>query len=154
MALVYNTTNETITTTVYGNHFEWKPKQIKNLQDRFAEFIKMERGYLGLQALPESFEDAEYKSSAEGKAQLESIEQAGIEQRVNFLRGIIYNNQVSLRGDLEKSNIKSSPEIHASKGELDAMRLVAQYQKKDDDAAQKRVDEIKELMKKVGPVTK
>lgn len=154
MPLIMNTTNETQKVRAFGNFFEFKPKQIKPMQEHIADFIASERSYQGMVALPESFEDLEYRQSDEGKAQLKELERQGIESYLGHLRSIIYNNQVSLRQDLEQSGIKADPASFASEGELEAMRLVASYQSKKDDEAQKRIDEVKELVKKVGPITK
>jgi hypothetical protein len=154
MPLIFNTTNEVQKTKALGNWFEFKPKQIKSMSDNIGNFLATERAELGLVALPEELEDAEFRASAEGKAILEAKEQQGIDTYVKALRATIYNNQVSLRQDLEKSNLKIDPAALASEGELVAMRIVASYQAKKDDADQKRIDEVKELIKKTGTGTR
>ena len=151
MALIFNATNEVQKTKALGNWFEFKPKQIKQMTDDIAHFLAVERGDLGLVGLPEEMEDPEYRSSPEGKAALAEKEQQGIDKYIQALRAVIYNNQVSLRQDLDKANQKVDPAALASAGELQAMRIVAAYQSKKDDAEQKKVDEIKDLIKKVGP---
>jgi hypothetical protein len=85
-------------------------------------------------------------AGAEQRGQL--IEQA-LERYVARHREIIYNNQVSLRRDLEVANIKADPAVFASKGEIESMRLVAKYQKRTEDAEQAKIDEVKKLMGQV-----
>lgn len=154
MGLIFNATNEEQSVKALGNWFTLKPKQIKMFQDNISNFLGSERRDNGLICLPESFEDPEYKVSPEGKAELARLEDEGISHYVNALRARIYNNQVSLRQDLEKANMKIDPSMLATDADLEAMRLVAKYQQKQDDSAQKRVDEVKELMKQVGHVKK
>jgi hypothetical protein len=149
--LVMNATNEKISVKALGNWFEFKPKQVKNMEQKIGHFLITERRENGLVALPDSFEDPEYKNSPEGKAELATIEQRGIEAFCDSLRKRIYNNQVSLRMDLERANIKADPSAFVTEGELEAMRLLAKYQTAKDDSAQKKQDEVKELMKKIGP---
>jgi hypothetical protein len=54
-----------------------------------------------------------------------------------------------MKQDLGKANIQADPAVFASKGELDAMRLVAKYQKTAEDTEQLKIDEVKKLMKNV-----
>jgi hypothetical protein len=150
MALIFNATNEIQRTKALGNWFEFKPKQIKQMNENIAHFLTTERGDCGLVGLPEEMEDPEYRSSPEGKAILAEKEQQGIDSFVKAQRALIYNNQVSLRKDLDKNNMKLDPAALASDGELNAMRIVAAYQAKKDDSEQKKIDEVRELIKKVG----
>lgn len=151
MPVIYNATEEVQSVKAHGNHFTFKPKQIKLVHsDSLAQFLTIERGDHGLVSLSDKFEDPEYKLSDEGKAELAAAEEKGINAYVNKLRLLIKNNQVSLRRDLERANIKIDPSSEISDGELEAMRTVAKYQKKKEDAAQKRMEEVKELTKKIG----
>lgn len=149
--LVLNATNEKISIQALGNWFEFKPKQVKNLTHNLAMFIITERREKGLVHLPDAFEDPEYKNTPDGKAEFALVEQRGIDSFCEALRRRIFNNQVSLRQDLEKGNMKIDPAVLASEGELEAMRLLSKYQQKDDDTAQKKADEVKELLKKITP---
>lgn len=149
MALVFNATAETISVKVYGNYFTFKPKQIKTLQDNVAHEMVTSRSEDGLVGLSPEFEDPTYKTTPEGKAAYETAEKQGVDAFIAKQRGLIYNNQVSLRRDLERANLKYDPSIEASKGELEAMRLVAKYQKSMEDSNQAKADEIKELMRKI-----
>lgn len=146
MALIYNTTEEEQVVKVFGHFHRLKPGQIKSFQENVAHFMSTDRKEWGLVALPEEFEDLSHRDSAEGKAELARRRKEGLEAYLNRHRRVIYNNQVSLRSDLEKSNQKVDPSILASDGELDSMRLVAKYQKASDDDSQKRADEVKKLV--------
>lgn len=154
MGLILNATNEEQTVKVFGNYFTLKPKQIKNFQDNIASFMAKERAVNGLVQLPEAFEDMEYRTTEEGKSVLENAEEKGIDNYVGALRERIFNNQVSLRQDLEKANQKIDPAALASAGELEAMRIVAKYERAKSDREQQKIDEVKKLMKDIGPVSK
>jgi hypothetical protein len=149
MALILNASAEEQHFKVHGNHFNLKPGQIKAFTDTIADFICMERGYLGLVGLPETYDDIAFRDSAEGKALLASKKEQGVNARCKYLREIVYNNQVSLKMDLEKANIKADPRVFASEGEVAAMEELVKYQKTQDDVDQVKVDRIKELEKKL-----
>lgn len=153
MALIYNTTNELQSVKVFGNWFSLKPGQMKNFDEKIAHFIATERRDSGLVALPEAFEDPQFITTDEGKAILAEKREEGIKAYIDHFRKIIANNQIALRQDLERSNIKADPATFASDGELHAMEMVAKYQRDEDDKEQKRIDRVKELMKTVGPST-
>lgn len=152
MALIMNVTKEDQTFKALGNWFTIKAGKTKRFEKQFADFIAQERKEYGLVALPEEFDDmdTDYKNSEEGKAKLEALIKSGIESYLAYHRGIIYNNQVSLKMDLEKANLKVDPAVLASSGEIESMKIVAKYQKAQSDEDQKRIDEVKELMKTVG----
>ena len=152
--LIMNCTNEEQSVKALGNWFTFKPGQIKSMNEDIAKFIGEMRKENGLMILPESCEDVEYRNSEEGKAELEKIKEEGVNHYVRALRALIYNNQVSLRQDLERADIKVDPAVFASEGELKAMELVAKYQKHKDDADQKKIDRVKELVKQVGPISR
>lgn len=147
MPLIMNTTNEEQHVTVFGKHFTFKPKQIKNMNESFAKYLATERLDQGIIGLDDRFEeDTEFKNTEEGKALLEQAEERGIKSYVDFHRSIVANNQISLRRDLEKAGIKAGPEVYASPGELRSARIVASYGKADADQAQKNADEMKKLV--------
>lgn len=153
MPFVFNATNETQTIKAAGNWISFKPKQVKSIySEHVAHFICTERADKGLISVSDAFEDPQYALSAEGKAELAEKETAGINNFIRSLEGRIYNNQVSLRQDLERANFKIDPAVLASEGELEAMRLLAKYRKVADESAQKRMDEVADLMKQVGDV--
>lgn len=149
MGLIFNASAEDQHFVVFGNHFNLKSGQIRNFEDKIAHFIQTERRYLGLVDLPEEFTDVAHKESEEGKSLLAEKRREGIDARVQHLRSVIYNNEVSLRQDLEKANIKADPKVFASKGEVAAYRELVKYQKTQDDEASAKVDELKSLEKQI-----
>ncbi len=144
-----NATKEEQTIKALGNWFTFKPGQVKQVNDDLGHWITTMKAESGLVSLPDAYEDPEYKNSPEGKAAIEEARERGVKAYVDFHRSIVANNQVSLRRDLGQANIQADPAIYATQGELNSMRIVAAYQKAADDAEQKKVDEVRELMKKV-----
>lgn len=148
--LVMNCTQEEQTFKALGNWFTFKPGQIKNMQDNIALYIRSEKKMYGLAILPDAFEEPDYRDSEEGKAELDRVRQEGLRPYLTFHRDVIRNNQVSLRMDLEKANIKADPAIYASDGEIYSMELMAKYKKWEENQAQKKADHVKDLLKVVG----
>lgn len=149
--LVMNATNESQTTVAFGNYFTFKPKEMKRIKnDDIARWIGENRLHQGLFSLGDEFEDPDYRATDEAKATIKELEESALKHYVDSLRKTIYNNQVSLRQDLERANIKADPATFASEGELKAMRLVAQYQKANEDAEQAKINEVKRLIKETG----
>lgn len=150
MAFVINTTEEVQSFKAAGNWFTFQPKKIKHIYDHIAKFIAENRKESGVMTLPDEFEDPTFQNTPEGKAILEKTIEEGIAHYVKGLRELIYNNQVSLRMDLAKADMKIDPAVLASEGELNAMRLVAKYQDRKKDEEQARIDEINKLVSKTG----
>lgn len=149
MGLIYNASNETQKFQAFGNYFEMAPKATKMFTEKLAHFIKTERGHLGLVELDERFEDPAFKATEEGKKALQAKEAEGVDARCAHLRRVIYNNEVSLRRDLEQANIKVDPKIMASDGEIAAYRELAGYKKAEADTAAAKVEELKKLEKQI-----
>jgi hypothetical protein len=149
MGTIYNATNETQRVKVFGNYFEFKPGQMKSLDDKFSQWLTMERGYLGLVPMPEEFTDPEYAKSEEGAQILAERKAAGVRAYTQWLRERIRNVEVSLRQDLEKANIKSDPRTWASDGEVEAYELLAKYQKQDQDATDAKAKKLAALEAKI-----
>jgi hypothetical protein len=157
MPIVINATQEPISIKIAGNYFTWKPGQERVIREAsIAKNIEVDKKESGLAVLPDLMTDDEEVSPEEFEArkvaQIELKQQlceAALDRYVTHLRSIIANNQVSLRRDLEQKNIKADPAAFASKGEIDAMRLVAKYQKRSEDAEQAKIDEVKKIMANV-----
>jgi len=149
MALVMNARTEEVSVKVRGNWFTFKSKQIKHFEPNIAQFMTDELSEEGLVSLPEELEDLDFRTSQAGKDIIKTAEVKGIDNFVKKLRRVIFNNQVSLRQDLERANIKVDPAVYATEGEKEAMRLLAKYQRANKDSQQASVDEIKDLMKEV-----
>lgn len=165
MAKVWNPTEETVRTVMFGNHFEFKPGQMKNMQEHFGRFVEMHRKEDGLVTLPPEFDpfDEEryregYEKTPEGQKILAEKKKEGIQNLINHHLWIVQNNQVSLRNDLVKKDPHTDPvklsALAASKGEVESMRLVAKYQKLSKDDNSVRVREVEKLMEEIGPIGK
>lgn len=165
MARIWNPTEETVQTRIFGNHFEFKPGQFKIMQEHFAKFIEMNRKEDGLVVLPDEFDPQNedkyiegYDKTPEGKAILAQKKAEGIQNLVNHYQRIVYNNQVALRNDLVRHDPHTDPiklaAINASKGEMEAMRLVAKYSKLAKDNNEAKAKEVEKLMSEIGPIGK
>lgn len=149
MAILFNTTKEKQTVRAAGNYFTFAPKQIKMMDDVLGHFIAVDKKSYGIVALPQEFEEPEYKQTAEGKAILAQKEKEGLEHFLAFHRSKIHNNQVSLKKDLDRANLKIDPAVFATPQEIESMKIVSEYQAAHEDEAQKKIDQVQELMSKV-----
>jgi hypothetical protein len=157
MAVVVNATQEKVTLVLQGNYFTWEPGKEKVIRNpELVKFIQTNKNDYGLAILPDLIEDDEDVSPEEfERRKAEHAEQRALEcdqaldRYIKRLRNVIYNNQVSLRRDLEQKNIKADPSSYASDGELEAMRLVAKYQKRAEDSEASKIAEVKKLMEQV-----
>jgi hypothetical protein len=147
MPIVLNATNEEVSVKVAGNWFSFKPGTKKNMNESIARFIQIDRKDSGLCVLPLEFEeDADFEKSAEGKAILEQLKADTIRQYLDKYKAVIYNNQVSLRQDLEQKNLKIDPAVMATEGEINALKIVAKYKVLEKDADQVKLEEVKKLL--------
>jgi len=150
MGMILNASCETQHTQVFGHHFTLKPGQIKNFQDSIAHFLAINRRNLGFVGLPEEFEDPSYADTESGREILAEKKADGVKARCDYLRGIIYNNQVSMKQDLDRANIKADPRAFASQGEITAMEELVKYQQAKDDAELRKIEKIKQLEMHIG----
>lgn len=159
MPRVINATEETISIKLCGNYFTFKPGASKNMKPELANFIQMDRRDSGLAVVPDLFgEDVDMAEMSDEQVQarkdeLKEIEATAKEEALRAYlqkyRQVIANNTIHLRRDLEQANIKAAPESFVSDGELEAMRIVSRYQKKDEDKDQLRADEARKLIEKI-----
>ena len=154
-----NVTEETVSVKLCGNYFMFKPQQIKKMNPDLAKFIQIDRRDSGLAVLPDLFSDDIDESEisdealaarkAEVEAEVEAIKEGVLQAYLQKYKQIVANNQIHLRRDLEQANIKADPASFASDGELDAMRILAKYQRKSEDASKAKADEVKKLMAEI-----
>jgi hypothetical protein len=159
---VWNPTEETVSTCIQGAWFSFKPGQFKSMDNSKGDFIRMNRKGTGLVVLPEQFEPTSeifvegIVEKPEGKVILAEKREEGIRNLIEHHMDIIRNNQVSLRQDLAHryptADASKLASLEASKGEIESMKLVAKYKGKASDNAQKKMEEIGDLMDKIGPV--
>jgi hypothetical protein len=142
MALVMNSQNEAVKVQAFGNWFEFKPEQVKNMQDNIALFLCTNKAYLGFVGLPEDFDE---RAEEEKKQIKTEAKRNGINRVKEHLQSIIKNLEVSLQRDLEQANIKSKSTAYASDGEMEAYRKLAKLKSQDVDAAKEREVEIERL---------
>jgi hypothetical protein len=163
MPRVYNPTEETVETRVFGSYFTFKPGQMKNMNKNFCDFIASDRQQTGLVILPPEFDPMDedryvegFEKTPEGKAVLAEKREEGIRNLINFHVGVIRNNQVSLKRDLARHDPSNDPTklaaIEASKGEIESMRLVAKYKKLKLNNEEKQITEVNKLLEDVGPL--
>lgn len=143
--MIFNALDKEVSTKAFGNHFNFKPRQIKRMSGDIGQFLSREKGYMGLVELPMTFEDPEYKASEEGQALLEEKRKEGVSRRINHLKGIVNNLQVSLRQDLDIANIKADVNAFASSGEINAMEELVSYQRAAEDQDKAKLEKVRQL---------
>lgn len=142
---IYNALSKEVVFKALGNHFTMKPGQIKRFNSDIGDFIAKEKGYLGLVALDERFDDPEFKASDEGKALLEERRIDGVNRRVAHLKMIADNLLISLKQDLEIKNMKVDPLALASPGEQSAMEELVSMQRQGKDDEKKKLEQMRAL---------
>lgn len=159
---VYNPTEEKVATLVQGSWFTFAPGALKTMDQVKAQFIAMHRKETGLMIVYDDRFIANsdqytpgFEKTAEGQAVLAPLREEGINNLISHHMEVIRNNQVSLRQDLAHkyptADAAKLAAVNASKGEVESMRLVSKYKKKNKDNDAKRVDEITKLMDEIGP---
>lgn len=68
-----------------------------------------------------------------------------MEARVKFLQGLINNELISLKSDMERSGDRSDPVAHMSKPMIGHMEELAEYKKKLSDKKKEQVAQIHKL---------
>lgn len=146
MALVINATEEDITLQIAGNYFNWKPGQRKTIRNpSIAKFIEHDRRGYGLAVLPDltsqEEDDGDVEVSDEQmverkRSRLESEKAAckiALDAFIARKRDQIKNAQISLARDLQRADFKYGAEHEYTDADIEAMRLVAKYEKKGKD---------------------
>lgn len=159
--VVWNPTEETISTQLQGAWFSFKPNQMKIMDDHKCRFIESNRKGTGLVVLPDQFDKSheryveDFEKSEEGKEIMAQKRSEGISNLIEFHMAIVQNNQVSFRNDMASrypsGDAVKLAALNASKGELESMRMVAKYKGKQSQNDAKKVEEVQDLMKTIGP---
>lgn len=150
MPVIMNCLDRDNDVVVGGATFKFKPNQIRVIyQPDIANTIVRLKGEFGFVGLDDTMEDPEYRASEAGKKEILARRADGVNQYCQRLRTLIYNAQVSLRMDLERSNIKADPKVFASDGDIHNLEELLKYQTQKSDEDQKKIDRIKELEKKL-----
>lgn len=146
MALVVNGTPDLQTVMVFGKHYEFKPGEIKAVDENVAFFLETKCSEQGLKSLPKEFEhDFEYRSSSEGKKIIEEKKKEALAAYADGLRLRVYNVQDSLARDMKTANIQADPWAFASKGEMEALEKLTSLQKLEKDDEKAKVEKAKKL---------
>lgn len=145
MPFIMNALETPINTQAHGKWFQWKPRQIKEIQNPdLALFFTEKRGEEGLVGISDNIMEL----PAEDPSRMEFIEERrkeGVQKRINKLDSIINNLEQSLRYDLEAKNMKADPLTFASKGELSAYKERATLSEFERKQAMNVGDEIRKL---------
>lgn len=124
--IVFNALEKVVHVQAFGNHFSFKPLQIKSMRPELGNWIIQQKGYLGLVDLPKQFEDPEYRATEEGKAMLEQKRQEGLNKKIMALKQQVNNLQVALAYDLQVADMKADINTFATDGDIEAMdQLIA-----------------------------
>lgn len=158
--LVLNCLDEDKSTTVGGNTFFFKAKQLKHFHNEdIAKIIVRNKAEDGFVELPNDLEylahipphkTFEEMASPEHLKIIEDARKKGIENYIAKLRKLVYNAQVSLPRDLARKDYKYDPRIEYSDGDLHNIQQLLKYQTSKEDASQAKIEKIKELEKKLG----
>jgi len=147
--LMYNTTDVEQSIKAFGNWFNWKPGQIRNIQDNFGQFIHTDKKEYGVVSLPEEFEDSTFKDTEQGQAILMEKRIEGRSNRVRHIQRIIHNETVSLRVDLEKAGQKINPDLLMTPEVAKLYDELAAYKKEKDDAQRELMNKVQNIRKKL-----
>lgn len=140
-----NALDTPVNTQAHGKWFQWKPLQIKDIQNEdLAMFFIQNRADDGLVSIPDHVAN-EDKNSIVYLEAIEECRKQGIANRINKLNFIIANLEQSLRYDLEAKNIKADPLTLASKGELAAYKELANLKEYEHKAAINVAEEIRRM---------
>lgn len=149
MAFIISTDLRPVKVQAFGNWFEFKPGQIKNMQQNLADFLSQDRRQLGFVALPEEFEDPNYKNTEEGKKILDDANETGRRQVVAELNYRKRNLEVSLQRDLDLKGEKVNALVYASDSDKDMYRRLAEYTRMSQDKSADELEEIRKLKEEI-----
>ena len=161
--VVWNPTEENISTKLHGAYFTFAPNAQKIMDENKCNFIETNRKEYGLVVLPDEFNRISekfiegYEKTEEGKKILAEARTKGFNNLIEFHMDIIKNNQVSLRNYLAPRSPGVDParlaSLNASEGEVRSMQLVAKYKGKSSTSAAQKAASVEKLMDQIGPMT-
>ena len=153
MPYVMNALDTKVSVKAFGNYYEFAPgvpKLIHN--DNIAHFLVTERSKDGIVGIPEEVMEMDRKSP-EFLAEIAKARKVGKTNRINEVKKVIANLEVSLRRDLEQANIKADPNTWASEGEVKAYEELATLAKDASETEVSRADRIKALKEQLSGST-
>jgi len=122
MALIYNPSKNKVRVKALGNFFEFKPEEVKSMNDDIAHFICLDKKESGLVSLPEEYIDQ--KDTPEMKAIKEEKRIEGLKNQLAYHRWKVGNLMNSLAQDLAAKGMNIDPLTFASDGERESMKIV------------------------------
>lgn len=147
MAAVISTDLEPVRTQAYGNWFEFKPGQVKVMQDHIAEFLCFNRKTQGFVSLPEAY--LEDIHSAENKKLKDEAVMRGRTAIVDELKRMRHNFEVSTQADIDKSGEKRSFMTEANSSHKEMYRRLALFKNAERDFVDAQGDEIRKLIEQI-----
>ena len=163
MPVILNCLDKENTVQIGGNHFTFKPRQLKYFHDKnlagAIDRLKREDGFI---SVPDSLEhlalmkedQAAKVITDEDKAIIDERRKEGINTYCKRLRELVYNATVSVQKDIDRAGYKYDARIEANRSDLTRLEELAHYQAGNLDQDQKLVDKFKELEKKVAKTAK
>lgn len=152
MPYIMNSLSTPVSVQVWGEWFSFKPEQIKYIHNpALAEKMHISYGESGLVGFPEDvFElGQENKTDPKYLAVIQEKKMEGRTKRIAKLEWLKFNEEISLRRDLEQKNIQSSPFTFASPalvGHLKELKALKENAAKE---SGNLVDEITKLMESI-----
>lgn len=143
MALVVCTDLEPVKVQAFGNWFEFKPSQVKNMQDGIADFLNQSKRDMGFVTLPAVCE--EDPESKEAKVAKEEAIASGRKNIVQALTRLRANFENSTQKDIDRSGEKRSYYTEAEPAHKEMYRRLSLFQTANQDAVKTQEDEIKKL---------
>lgn len=151
MPYIMNALDKTVTVRVFGKHFEFKPKQIKAIvSDDIANKMSTSCGEDGLVGIPEEAMEWD-RQGAEWKDLIAKKTIEGKANRLKKLEWIRFNEEVSLKRDLQSKNIQASPFAYGNPELVKAYKELfdLKQQIKNDSASLDFEAQMRELVEKI-----
>lgn len=147
MPYVMNALDRPVNVQVFGSWFEFKPKQIKMIyQPHVAEKMTMDLGDEGLVDFPESLMEPENVNGDEFKKVKAEKAIEGRAKRLRKLEQIRYNEETSLRKDLQIKNLNVDPVAFTNPGLIAALKELVALKEQDKQDNSSLENEARKLM--------
>lgn len=153
MATLISTDLEPVRVQAYGNWFEFKPGQIKPMNDNISDFLCTNRRDKGFVALPDSYFDD--PNSPESQKIKEAAIVTGRTAIVTELKKLRHNFEISTQKDIDISGEKRSFMTEANAVHKEMYRRLALFKNAERDLVDGTEDEIKKFIETIdGPANR
>lgn len=150
MALVMSTDIENVKVQAFGNWFDFKPGQIKNMQPEIARFLTVDKKEYGFVSLPDTLEDEDRNSEVfkQAVAEATTLGRNNIIAKLSRLR---HNIEVSMKRDMEMANIKADPFTYVDdkKSAIAMYKKLAKFKDLESESTESELDELRQLKDKI-----